>query len=594
MNSFPLIRLRWSNEHLMTVVFVVTILYLAPIWSRNPQQITSFLLLLILALAIDATLNLIRYQRPVCAVSAAVTTGILQVLTPGIPFGVSMAGVASALISKHLGGGTGKNIFNPAMVGLVVISMFHPLTEPLFSDTYRLIPALLLSLPLLFLRPYPVIGLVGGMLTALAVNGHLSGATISANGIIFWGCLVITDPVTTTFNPWLGLIGGFLVGFTPGYLFGNSLSWIVWAVLLFNLASYLLERFGKPTHDGAHRKLKIGRFLPFSFGGIPLHYRDLPVRTLAESDLPLEPREIMQRIETNGVFGCGGAAFSTYRKLKTLQESQAAKQYLIVNAVECDPGLIHDQWLLRTFPREIGKGIELVARIGRFSGIWIAVKDAKGLRGFQDCRIFQTSNYYPAGAEKNLIKTILKMELPDQVPPAARGILVLNVQTVYAIFEAVYWQQKISSRYLTLVHLKKREYSVVKVRLGENISRIVAEIFPGGLRPGEFIFSGGGMMQSHVVADDETVEPQTNLIAIADMPRYKESPLCSKCGACALHCQAGLPVHKIAALVERGQYDAAAALHPEKCMRCGTCSYLCLAGKNLMAKVVAVNESTFV
>jgi Na+-translocating ferredoxin:NAD+ oxidoreductase RnfC subunit len=43
--------------------------------------------------------------------------------------------------------------------------------------------------------------------------------------------------------------------------------------------------------------------------------------------------------------------------------SNAAKKHLIINGVECDPGLVHDRWLIEHHMHEIEQGAEILKRL---------------------------------------------------------------------------------------------------------------------------------------------------------------------------------------------------------------------------------------
>jgi UPF0716 family protein affecting phage T7 exclusion len=85
MNSYPLIKTKWSNERVMSIVFLAAVLYMLPGWVKDPGGILNFIAVLALSLVIDVAANFIRYKRPICAVSAAVTAAVLYVLSAGIP-----------------------------------------------------------------------------------------------------------------------------------------------------------------------------------------------------------------------------------------------------------------------------------------------------------------------------------------------------------------------------------------------------------------------------------------------------------------------------------------------------------------------------
>jgi hypothetical protein len=75
----------------------------------------------------------------------------------------------------------------------------------------------------------------------LLVRGLPAGSLVGS-GILFWGCLVITDPVTTTSKPGAGLAIGLLAGFIPGALGGTGLLQAL-GILGGNILSYLADRF---------------------------------------------------------------------------------------------------------------------------------------------------------------------------------------------------------------------------------------------------------------------------------------------------------------------------------------------------------------
>ncbi|MCX8131229.1 MAG: RnfABCDGE type electron transport complex subunit D [Clostridia bacterium] len=586
MKTFPLVRAKWSNEHVMAALFVVLILYLSPLWIDSPKNILSFLAVLLFSLVLDAVINIVRYKKPTCAVSAAVSAAVLQILAPEVPLLGQLFGAAAALlIGKHIWGGTGRNPINPAITGLLLMSLLFDIGIASFKPSYILIPAILLSLPFVRFRPFAAISFMAGMATALLFNQELSISAIISYGIFFWGCVVITDPVTTTMRPLLGAISGLAAGFLPVYFFGTTTA-LAAGILGVNIVSYALDKFDKTSNDSLYIPFNINKYISFSEN--KGHIQDLvreedPCQDNVVSD---SKDTILKRIEANEVFGFGGAAFPVYKKIRTVMDSDAPEKHLIINGVECDPGLIHDKWLLRQYPEEICKGIELVCKCESFASVTLAVKDAKGLLMPEDLKIHRVPGYYPVGAEGLLIKTVLDKTIPHNEIPAKSGILVLNVQTLFYIYEAVCKNKKADSRFLTLADIRNMSRQIVKVRLGTKIRDVAASVYPGS----GHAFCGGGLMQSKSVCDEDIVDKSVNFIAVGNFPNYKESVLCSKCGFCVERCPAGLKVNEIAHLVDAGRFKEAKSLHAEKCMGCGSCSFVCLAGKNLSARMKTAKE----
>ena len=82
------------------------------------------------------------------------------------------------------------------------------------------------------------------------------------------------------------------------------------------------------------------------------------------------PDEIIAKIRNAGIVGMGGAGFPAHIKIKGAQGAKT----IIINATECDPATLCDDALMRKYPEEIIKGIEVliyacqsqkVAEIGR-------------------------------------------------------------------------------------------------------------------------------------------------------------------------------------------------------------------------------------
>lgn len=583
MNTFPLIRTKWSNEHIMAAVFLAVTAYHIPIWRINPVELAIFLLLVSTGLLIDVICNFLRYKRIWCSVSAAVTAGLLSVLTFGVPLWGRLLGLFIALIpGKHIWGGTGKNPLNPAMVGLLpLLFMFH-ISFPLLPNSWLLLLGAILSLPFLLIRPYAGIGYLVGLGAVMLQYGY-TPKELLINGGLLLACLVVTDPVTVTREPFIGLTGGFLAGFVGLYFMGSPL-YAVLGILTLNLLSYALERGSGKVES---KQLKVTRLkLPKLYGtaGLPSELLDLTGEKTSNQDIPqgeLSPEEILNRIKKAGVFGMGGAGFDTYRKLIAVINSQAEEKYFILNGVECDPGLIHDRWLLKAVPEAIFSGVKLISSCADFKSVTLAVKETEDLRLPGELKLCQVPTQYPAGAEKLLISEVLHKKLSREQLPADCGILVLNVQTVYSVYEAVLGNRKADTRFITVADLRVPVAKVAKVRLGMKVHKILEETYPGATTA----YVGGGLMQAYMAEEETVVDQHVNFIAAAQFPRYKESPQCSGCGVCVANCPASLSVNHVADLVDAGKLKEATGYHPEACISCGSCSYSCLAGRNLSLRV---------
>lgn len=577
---FPLIRTKWTNEHVMTVLIGVLMLYNLPVWLASPGGFFRFVLVLLSALLADTLMNFLKHRKPICAVSSAVSAAILYTLAPQASLmGLVIGVLFGVMVGKHAFGGTGKNFLNPAMGGYLVIALFFEAGFPFFIPSWLLLPALLLSLPFLIFRPFASFGLMLGMIVQLLVRQELSLANLAAYGVIFWGCIVLTDPVTVTAKPLAGGIGAFILGLalwiSPSPVFFAA------AVLVFNGLSRLMDQWiYSPIHKSP-LKLVIPR--PVKYQGPHAAFKDLS--EMGGPSRPMEPLtgEWLEVVQKAGVVGQGGAGFPTWKKIETLLNSKVPVKHLIVNGVECDPGLIHDKWLLFHKHEEIEKGLLFLKEKAGLHTVTLAVKDTQGLSFSGGIKLHNIPDFYPAGSERILVREVLGLFLAHGTIPAHEGILVLNVQTVLSIYEAVFLGKRADTRYLTVSNLSSGESVVVKVALGTEIRKVMDCLYPNAIT----LFAGGGAMQAHQADDGERIASTVNYLAYGPFPHYKESLLCSKCGRCVSHCPEGLEVYRIAQCMDDGDASMARKYHPERCLGCGSCSYVCLAGRNLSHRVAA-------
>ena len=134
----------------------------AHVWFFGPGILVQIMLAVVFALGFEAAMLGIRRQPLSLFLSdwSAVVTAVLFALCipPLAPWWVALVGMFFAMvIAKHLYGGLGQNIFNPAMVGYVVVLISFP-------------QALTAWLPPLSTASYSM-GISDTLMTIL--NGHL-------------------------------------------------------------------------------------------------------------------------------------------------------------------------------------------------------------------------------------------------------------------------------------------------------------------------------------------------------------------------------------------------------------------------------------
>ncbi|MDD5669243.1 MAG: RnfABCDGE type electron transport complex subunit C, partial [Candidatus Omnitrophica bacterium] len=184
-----------------------------------------------------------------------------------------------------------------------------------------------------------------------------------------------------------------------------------------------------------------------------------PPKTHADT-VQLTPDQIRSCVFEAGIVGMGGASFPTYLKLTPPKPVHT----LIINGAECEPYLTGDYRLMKEKTGEILAGIELISSCLGVKTIYIAIEDNKP-DAIEQFKIYASSlewarerglsiktlkSNYPQGGEKQLIKNITKKEVPQQKLPYDIGVVVVNVATVFAVFEAVYKNKPLYERVVTV------------------------------------------------------------------------------------------------------------------------------------------------
>ena len=263
--------------------------------------------------------------------------------------------------------------------------------------------------------------------------------------------------------------------------------------------------------------------------------------TLANvSDKMLEdPKAIIDYIRDEAIIGLSGSGYPTASKIEAVREAQVSRKYFIINAVACDPGLIHDAWLLEHCKKEIDLGISIIRKCIQFEEVIIASP-------------LNVPSRYPMGSEKILIMQLLGVDMDKEDVPAKKGILVLNVQTVYAIAKAFETENKNKHRFLTIADLDTGEANVARVAQGQTIQELLKQ---ANIIVGErSIYAGMGVMEAQKVIKESEITLQTNLVVLAsEIAQFNNDAKCKGCGACERKCPSGVSIRKIMKAVEKDQ-----------------------------------------
>ncbi len=294
--------------------------------------------------------------------------------------------------------------------------------------------------------------------------------------------------------------------------------------------------------------------------------------------------QLLDKIREAGITGMGGAGFPTAVKLNP--KSIHTIHTLIINGTECEPYITADDMLMQTRADDLIKGTELLAHLlGNPARVIIGIEDnkpdaiasvTKAATG-TNIEVVSFPTKYPSGGEKQLIQILTGKEVPSGDIPASIGIVLHNVGTAVAAYEAVCFGKPLIERITTVVGEALDTQRNVIVRLGTPIHHVLEEHGFVEKKASRLIV-GGPMMGYALEQIDVPVIKTTNCLLA---PSKKELPppvpaqACIRCGMCAEACPAGLLPQQMYWYARAEEYERLEAQNIKDCIECGACSYVC-------------------
>lgn len=288
---------------------------------------------------------------------------------------------------------------------------------------------------------------------------------------------------------------------------------------------------------------------------------------------------LVARIKDAGIVGMGGAAFPTHVKLSPPKPVDV----LIVNGAECEPYLTIDYRLMLERPQHLVEGVLILKKILGVEKCFIGIEDNKmeAVRAVQrfcddgvEVKILPTK--YPQGSEKQLIKAITGREVPSGGLPFDVGVVVQNVGTVIAVWEAVVQGKPLVERPLTVAGRISKPGNY-KVRIGTTFEWVIDKA--GGFsEPPARVINGGPMMGiAQKTLDVPVVKGTSGILVLGMKDVYNASVenVCIRCSKCVAVCPMGLRPTVIATLASKRLFEEAQKEGIFDCMECGACAYVC-------------------
>ncbi|RVU41257.1 electron transport complex subunit RsxC [Rheinheimera riviphila] len=307
-------------------------------------------------------------------------------------------------------------------------------------------------------------------------------------------------------------------------------------------------------------------------------WRERQPLNLAECDR----LSLLQRIQDAGIAGMGGAGFPTHLKTGAAN----GVDYLIINAVECEPYISADDVLMQEFATTIVKGIDILCELSGPKAVLIGIEDDKpGAIAAMQAACSQREQYlvktvpakYPSGGEKQLIQLLTSKEVPAGRRPLDIGIVMQNVGTVFAIAQAVLEDMPLISRIVTVVGDSLTQPQNVLALIGTPVGYLL-DACGFSPEPAQRIIMGGPMMGFTLPSVSVPVVKTSNCILApsqAELPSANNEMDCIRCGACAEVCPAVLLPQQLLWYSKAKDLDKLKEYHLADCIECGACAYVC-------------------
>ncbi|MBR7168595.1 MAG: electron transport complex subunit RsxC [Bacteroidales bacterium] len=312
-----------------------------------------------------------------------------------------------------------------------------------------------------------------------------------------------------------------------------------------------------------------------------------------KSEITLSKTEIVDKLKEMGIVGLGGATFPTHIKYMIPEGKKA--EYLIINAVECEPYLTSDHRVMLEHAEEIMIGVSILRKALGVEKAYIGIENNKPepiakmremAEKFEGIIVEPLKVKYPQGAEKQLIKAITGRSVPSGKLPIDVGCVVNNVGTAFAVYEAVQKNKPLVENIMTVTGKSLAQQHNYQVRIGISYADIVNHI--GGLPDDTAkLISGGPMMGKAIVnLEAPTTKGASSLLVITDKEAERAEELdCIRCGKCMEACPMGLEPYLFSALINNDKVQEAVDNHLMDCIECGCCIFTCPANKPLLDEI---------
>lgn len=309
-----------------------------------------------------------------------------------------------------------------------------------------------------------------------------------------------------------------------------------------------------------------------------------------KSAIDFSSEDIIKKIIASGLVGLGGATFPSHVKLTVPSGKKA--EYLIVNAVECEPWLTSDHSLMLEKGPAIIVGTRIMMKALNVGKAIIGIENNKADAIELMTKLAEHENgisvqalkvKYPQGGEKQLVKALLNREVPSGGLPIDIGVVAFNVGSIYAAYEAIQKSKPLFERVVTVTGSSVANPSNFLVRIGTPVQAVIDAA--GGLPGDTGKVVNGGPMMGKAISNLEVpiVKGSSGILVIPGKESLRgEVVNCIRCSKCVGACPMGLEPYLLMSLAEREYFERMEREKVMDCMECGSCSYTCPSNRPLL------------
>ena len=257
----------------------------------------------------------------------------------------------------------------------------------------------------------------------------------------------------------------------------------------------------------------------------------------------------------------GGAGFPTAQKLRVALRYHT--RHILANGVECEPQVSADVRLLETQAKGVFEGIQIVGRCLGCSSLNLVVSDPLLHEQLiklcpEDIHCSLVPNTPANGEERRLIQLTFDETVPYEQYPTHYGFVVLNVATLFAVYESVCEGRRPTDRLVSAFGDEKW------VRIGTPLSDLTDD----QTRP----LLLGSESTGTPATDSAKVQQETNAVSFDDSSAARE---CIHCGWCNEVCPKQLNVEAMLRFADSDLMPTALEQHYSACFECGACVVEC-------------------